>query len=266
MENIQERLEFIYKKAVAAEDSFNKKQDKVLRFLFCAIQKLKKTSLALSRLYSDQEYSEDMEFGIGILIRPLVMDMILMMKLKSIYSSYVEVCDEMLEKIENTCYIFILDGTQNIIDNISQSSEPQSEKTKAYQTIFKMFQNSFEYKKDKLLLKKEFSSKYNSLTLTAILNDITDDDENKRNIINDLYCYYSKYEHLSHWTSLTQTNLDFDRRKNKIGLSSVLILLHLKDLLLMSLDFDKNNKMIETHIRDIQIYIQRDVEETKQTK
>lgn len=68
--------------------------------------------------------------------------------------------------------------------------------------------------------------------------------------IYNLYSYYSKYDHLSHWTSLSQ-HIPFDKRKGKLGLSIILIAMHLRDLLSIAYDFDDEYKVLLPYINDL---------------
>jgi hypothetical protein len=72
-----------------------------------------------------------------------------------------------------------------------------------------------------------------------------------------LYTFWSKYDHLSHWTSLAK-QIPFERRKGKIDLAIVIVLMQLRDVLVLSYDFDTNYSYLEPLFNQIQEHLQKE--------
>lgn len=87
-----------------------KHQDANIRFVYCGIQKVQKVSRTFLMLYHQLDDNDELEFSFGILARSLLMDMILMLKLKSIVSSYAQVSEELKEAVKQFCYSVVVMG------------------------------------------------------------------------------------------------------------------------------------------------------------
>ena len=85
MDQIQEHIRKIYSTSFMSQRFFvDKQRNELVRFVFIGVQKIYKVSLAFIKLYPNISNNEDLEFSLGILARSLLMDMILMMEIKSI--------------------------------------------------------------------------------------------------------------------------------------------------------------------------------------
>lgn len=241
MENIEENISKLFCVSNATIHHFvNKEQDEVIRFVFCGIEKINKISLAFIRLYPQIEDSNDLEFSLGILARSVLMDMILTMGVKKIFFKYDgSNLTEVREEVKKYCYKIISDGTNHFIEEI-YSSESLSQEQKEVQSIkfASVFHKAFDVVGEKPKLKKEF--RYN---LKGIYENSKDDKLVSAQAIYNLYSYYSKYDHLSHWTSLS-SHFPFEYKKGKIELSIILILLHLRDLLAIACDYSDDYKVL----------------------
>lgn len=248
MDKIKEHLETIYITSKASQNHFiNKSQDELVRFVFCGIQKISKISSALLNLYKDLDDSEDLEFSIGILCRSVLMDMILVMGIKKIYFQFDgQNYEDIKEKIKVYSLKMINDGTKYFIDEIHSSEKLSEEQKKEYSLRFtSLFSKAFDHTGDKPKLKKDFNYK-----LIEIYKDSKDPKMITGEAIYNLYSYYSKYDHLSHWTSLSQ-HIPFEQRKGKLDLSIILMVMHLRELLSIAYDFTDEYKILLPYIEEL---------------
>jgi hypothetical protein len=49
----------------------------------------------------------------------------------------------------------------------------------------------------------------------------------------DLYSFYSKYDHISHWTSVFTSDFPFEDLKKKIVSSVAMIVMNIRDLIIV---------------------------------
>ena len=256
MNEIQEHLMLIFKTSNNVQQHFrDKKQDDHIRFVYCGIQKIQKISQTFLMLYHQFDNSDEIEFSLGILTRSILMDMILMLKLKSIVSSYNFVSEELKQEVKNFCYSVIIDGIKHEIDHIHNDVNIEKvEKEKNYKIYDRHFPGAFDFSKEKprLNLKKVML-----ISLSKFCNDCKGQNLNEKGRICSLYSYYSKYDHLSHLTSFLPTKISFEERKKKIDSVVVLMLMHLKDLLATAYDFNKEYEILFPYIEEIKIHLDK---------
>lgn len=252
MIDIQNHISLLFRLSNSSINYFvNKEQDETIRFVFCGIEKINKVSLAFLRLYPQIDNSKDLEFSLGILARSLLMDMILTMGVKKVFFKFdgSNLADIKAE-VKQFCYKIITDGTSHFIDEIFSSNDLSLEEKEAKSAKFvSIFPQAFDVTSEKPKLKKEFRFK-----VKEIYEDSEDDKLVSRKAIYNLYSYYSKYDHLSHWTSLS-SHFPFDKKRGKIDLSIVLMLMHLRDLLAIAYDYDENYKILLTNLDELQGYL-----------
>jgi hypothetical protein len=217
MNKIVAHLNFVSSTTLMTMPFFeNKEQDQLIRFVYVGIQKISKISLAFLRLYEQVDDSEDLEFSLGILSRSIMMDMILMMGVQKVLSKYTnQNHDEIKEEIKNYCLKVIADGTKHLIDQVNESENlSDKEKNEISIKLASTFPSLFDFTNNSPERKKGFN---------FLLANIYRQSKGLKIEINDtvyhLYDYYSKYDHLSHWTSLFQNRYPFQVRKGKLDLS-----------------------------------------------
>lgn len=175
------------------------------------------------------------------------MDMILLMHVKKICTEYDGNNFEIVkEKIKEYCLKVLNDGTKYFLDEIDSSENLSAIQKKEYSAKFiSKFSKAFNQGNGKPLLKKGYYMK------TSEIYNISKDSHVSNEAIYNLYNYYSKYDHLSHWTSISG-KIDFKDRKGKLDLSINLMLFYLRDLLSIALDFADNFQMLSSYIDDLQ--------------
>lgn len=249
MTDIQKILSLLFRLSYRSQDHFvNKNQNEVDRFVFCSLEKLNKVSLAFLRLHHQIDDSEDIEFSLGILARSVLMDMILVMEVKNVYKEFTgDSLDELKEQVRESCYKLINDGTNHLIEEIyssdSLTDEEKSEKSKLFTSIFA---KAFDETNGKAKLKKEFRFKLATIAEASKRHNLAFAEP-----ILNLYSYYSKYDHLSHWTSLT-SHAPLDIKKGKLGLAIILMTSHLRDLYVIAMDYDDNYKVLQPLVEEIE--------------
>ncbi len=179
------------------------------------------------------------------------MDMILLMEVKRISTKYDGKNFETIkEEIREYCLNVLNDGTKYFLDEIHSSQKLSEEEKKEYSNKFvSKFLKAFDTSGDKPKLKRGFSFK---------LVDIYKNSQGSPFVTNDatynLYSYYSKYDHLSHWTSLS-SHINFEDRKGKLDLSIILMVFYLRDLLSVAFDFAENYKMLSPYIEELNEFL-----------
>jgi hypothetical protein len=240
-----------------ARNHFEKKgQDDLTRFVYCGVQKISKLSLGLVRLYPQlTEENDEIEFSLGILIRSTLMDMILMMGARSIYQEYTSANHEEIKaRLKDFALSVISDGTSHLIEEIYRSDQLTSEQKKEMSEKFaKMFGNVFDLSGEKPVRRKRFRFNLSDIYGNKHDSDLTAD------AVYNLYSYYSKYDHLSHWTSLSQ-QFPYEQRKGKLDLSIFLMTWHLRDILCIAYDFCDDYKSLLSYIEELNTQMQKGTE------
>jgi len=253
MDKITEHLNTVFFTAFHSKNHFiNKGQDDLIRFVFCGLQKTSRISQTCLRLYPEMNEENELEFSLGLLMRSLLMDMILVLKFKSICFEYKGNDKEELKKlVKDFCYMIINDGTKHFIEEIFSSEKLTEEEKKEHANKFaSVFSNAFDFSNDKPKLKREFR-----FSLTDIYKQSNGEAFVTAETIYSLYSYYSKYEHLSHWTSVASTHFPFEQRKGKLDTAIILLVSHARDLLSIAYDFDENYKMLLPYMDDLQKHL-----------
>lgn len=210
MEKIEQYLKLIFKTSLNAQRHFvNKTQFEIDRLVFCGLEKVTKISSSFLKLYPLLD--DSIEFSLGILSRSILMDMILLMHVKKICTEYDGNNFEIVkEKIKEYCLKVLNDGTKYFLDEIDSSENLSAIQKKEYSAKFiSKFSKAFNQGNGKPLLKKGYYLK------TSEIYNISKDSHVSNEAIYNLYNYYSKYDHLSHWTSISG-KIDFKDRKGKL--------------------------------------------------
>ncbi len=247
LETIQKLLGIVFRISLNAQKYFvNKNQNEVDRFVFCGLEKLNKISLTFLRLYPQLDYTEQLEFSLGILARSILMDMILVMEIKNTYRDFKgETIDELKENVRQCCYKLINDGTSHLLEEIYASETlSEEEKKEKGEILISIFSKAFDTSKGKPRLKTEFKFRLAEIAANA------KDQVFSAPIVN-MYSYYSKYDHLSHWTSLS-SHVSFDFKKGKLNLAILLMMPYLRDLCLIAVDYDDNYKILLEFTKEIE--------------
>ncbi len=234
MNKIYDHLNLISSTSLIAMPFFEeKKQNELDRFVYVGIKKVSKISLAFLRLYEQVDDSEDLEFSLGILSRSIMMDMILLMGIQKISIKYDgNNYDEVKEEIKNYCLKIISDGTTHLIEQIHESEIlSEQEKSNIAKGLASKFPGVFDFSTNTPTRKSEYRFTQKGIYKESKALNI---EHNKT--VYHLYDFYSKYDHLSHWSS------EFDKipieiRKGKLDLSILYMGYHLKNLLAIAYDF-----------------------------
>lgn len=254
-ENLQEVI------AVSTEalPYFNHKyHDEIIRFVFCALEKISKSTQGIARLYSALDGNDDLEFPIGILLRSLMMDNLMIQNVKhKIFAQIQE--DPQIEKsalkkiIQGVCYMFLNDGTDNLIKDLKLSDNlTPPEKEASAKRFANVFPEAFDLSAGMPKLKPSFKFQLKELYLNSKHENLVSLDSTY-----NLYTFYSKYDHLSHWTSLAK-KIPFKQRKGKIDLAIVIVLMQLRDVLVLAYDFDQDYTVLEHLLERIRQHLEKE--------
>jgi len=254
LENLQETISA----SAEALPYFQKGGDEIARFAFCAIEKISKTAQGIKRLYTALDGNDDLEFSLGILLRSLMMDNLMIQNIK--YQIFSAKDDKpqidsaaIKEIVKAICYKFLADGTDNFIKDLklSDNLSPAQQEAAAKQ-FASMFPKAYDLTSGKPILKKEFKFQIKSLYTDSKHESLVSLDSTY-----NLYTFWSKYDHLSQWTSMAK-QIPFEHRKGKIDLAIVIILMQLRDALVLAYDFDPNYSVLEPLFNRIQEHLQKE--------
>lgn len=236
-----------------------KVQDELVRLVYVGIQKISKISLVFLRLYEQVNESEDLEFSLGILSRSIMMDMILVMGLQKISakhngSNHEEIKDE----IKNYCLKVISDGTEHLINQIKVTENiSEDEKNRISLNLASIFPAVFNISNNVTRRAPEFKKD----SLAKVYKESKHINQEINETIYHLYDYYSKYDHLSHFTSLFQNYTSFEIRKGKLDLSVLLMGMHLQRLLALAYDYADGYKELLQYIEDLEKHRKENISE-----
>jgi hypothetical protein len=254
LENLQETITV----SEEALPYFKKGGDEIGRFSFCAIEKISKTAQGIKRLYTALDGNDDLEFPLGILLRSLMMDNLMVQNIK--YKIFSAKDDNpqienaaIKEIVKEICYKFLADGTDNFIKDLKLSDNfSPAEQEAAAMRFASMFSKAYDLSSGKPVLKKGF--KYQ---LKELYNNSKHESLVSLESTYNLYTFWSKYDHLSHWTSMAK-GIPFERRKGKIDLAIVIVLMELRDVLVLAYDFDPNYSVFEPLFNQIQQHLEKE--------
>lgn len=246
-------LGFVYKTIINSKNHFlNKNQNDLVRFVFCGLEKTERITRTFLLLYPNvSETFEDLEFSMGILGRSLLMDMILVMKVKHIISTHEGDTNELKKVVKQFCYSVVFDGAKNVINQVKADKRISKEKRDDFfKSIDNEFPNAFDFSNDKPKVKTGID-----INLSSFCRDCQDTELTEKSTICFLYSYYSKYDHLSHLTSKLSAEILFKDRKEMLDRVILLMVLHLRDLLSIAFDFEEEYKILAPYIKEIEQHL-----------
>lgn len=229
---IEKHIVFLKEQSWLCEQQLLGGQDCFKRFIYCCVEKINKCTSALEHLYKLLENDEEIEFSMGIILRSLLMDSILIHKLKFLILQFSEKGYELIkEEIDKHTLMYIADGTAHMINYFYEDDSIKLEmKQEIGAKLSAQFPGVFDFNgNEKPTIKKEFK-----LNLKSLYDNILNNpDLQTIKTVYNLYTYYSKYDHLSHWTSFF-TRISFVERKSKIDSSIAMLLYSFRYLLEVS--------------------------------
>lgn len=226
MEVIKSHLEFLQQHIDSTIDYLRGDQDSLKRFIFCAIEKLQKNIVSIRALYNLYDEQPEHEFALGVLLRSLLMDAILCQYLR--YFTLREPFDykKVRDELMSNSLKFLADGTNYIVqDLLDFNPELTGDERKAiFDAVQKMFPGVFDEKNNKLQKKAQYSFQLKQLYINSEHPLMYSKKE-----VYKLYANYSKYDHLSHWTSLLGKK-SLTEKKRYVDSSIVMVLYNYRDL------------------------------------
>jgi hypothetical protein len=212
-------------------------QDSLRRFIYCCTEKIHKSMHTLQFLLQ-KTIDDNNEFSMGLMLRSLMMDAILTQYLRYLTLQAANTDDlATIEKLKHQSLVFIADGTEHVIrDFVDFGDVPFSEKQKLTQRIANVFPGVFTIN-EKGIPKLNSQFKYK---LRELHKQSEHAMQPTRKLVYDLYAYYSKYDHVSHWTSILN-KLPLSEKIRKLQSAIVVILYNFRDLMVIS-TFDKDLK------------------------
>jgi len=208
-------------------------QDSLKRFLFCATEKLSKMATALWILYPAIYEFEDVELSMGILMRSLLMDSILTQYLRYFTLTLKQGHENfglIAQQLEQESLKLIADGTMNIFDDLLTTDKiALADKKIMAQKIAAKFVGLFTTDKETGLLKLREQDR---VSIKKMHEKAMHTDQHTKKTVYELYAWYSKYDHVSHWTSIFG-NIGWEDRLRRVHFSILNILFNFRDLLVL---------------------------------
>lgn len=234
----------------------SKDKTSVERFVSVGNYKVRKVAISLLKLYETLEFDKDYEFAMGILLRSMLMDMILMFEVKFVYIDYKDKeIDEFRKAINDTCFKLLVDGTSYIISSVEESNRyNQEDKKKIIKHFLVGYESAFDFSKEPPKLKKEFKVSHSSINTKRNSKEEYCEIE-RANEIYGLYSFYSKYDHLSNWTAIPSETKPIETLQDCIDYSIILLAFHLEELLLLMYDFNNNKLELKNLAKELESYL-----------
>lgn len=227
-------------------------QDSLKRFIYCCVEKIAKCSETIKMLYPLIYENEDTEFSLGIVLRSLLMDSLLTQYLRYLSLTANEQNHEQIKaEIKKYSLMFIAGGTSQIIGDFTDFAPVSDAKKKEIAlNISAIFPNVF-YLNDSGLpqLRKQYR-----VNIKELFRKSSHELMYTRRTVYELYAYYSKYDHVSHWTSVLG-NIPIEERIKKASSSIVMILYNFRDLLVVSQFHDELAPFAPTIISNIDQHV-----------
>lgn len=151
--------------------------------------------------------------------------------------------------IDKQCLLYVADGTNKLIDMLYEDETiPLKTRIEVCRNMANQFPNVFDTNNNKPKLSPEFNNVVLHNEYTFISNK-----QKKHKIIYNNYKIYSKYDHVSHWSSEFR-NIPLKNRHIRIESSLSMIILSMRELLklpyLFGVDLKKEISDIMTNIDD----------------
>jgi hypothetical protein len=161
-------LSAIYVSSLNSKAVYQGEQDYLKRYIYCAIEKIRKISHGMILIYHLADEEPDVEYSFGILLRSLVMDMAIHLEAKSIIGSDGEKdIDSIKEQLRLFSMKVLNDGPAYLFTEIKRyQNYNDSEKNVAIEKITRGFQELYSFTgSDTKLLKG------NRINISEILNN-----------------------------------------------------------------------------------------------
>jgi hypothetical protein len=226
-----EIIQFVKRISYNLTRDLQNNQDVNKRFAYCVFLKQYKSFNSVKDLFQKLDENPNHEFSLGIILRSMLMDCILIQHLRFIVRSRVGQDEEMTKSmVYKSTYSFIADGTKQIMQDIELNpSIARAEKDQAYLKLTGLFPDVFDLRPGNYpKLKQEYAFK-----LVDLHNNSAHPDLLSRVPVYDLYSFYSKYDHISHWTSIFTSDFTPEYLKKKIVSSIAMILMNIRDLIIV---------------------------------
>jgi hypothetical protein len=232
-EQFEEHLTFLRRISIRYEETLTGDQDSLKRFIFCATEKLSKSCATLVRLYPAIYEDFDVEFSMGVILRSLLIDSILTQYLRYFTLTLHESGDNLVVikgQLENESLKLIADGTMSILEDfLTGGNLPAEEQKRLAHNIVSKFPGLFitDIKTGMPKLQDE-----HRVSIKKMHKKGQHVNQHTKKHVYELYAFYSKYDHISHWTSIVG-NIPLDERLRRLHLSILSIIFNFRDLLVL---------------------------------
>ena len=206
-------------------------QNEIKRFVYTAVYKQYHCFSSIEELFLKLSSNPNHEFSIGILLRSMLMDCIQIQHLRFLQlQGTPDTQQQTNEEVRKGAYKFIVDGTRYIMNDIEDNPNiERSDKGIAYRSISATFPGVFVFNGD-LLPSVEPGFRF---TLADLHRNSQHTQLLSLKHVYELYQFYSKYDHLSHWTSVFNSDSPVEHKKKQMESAFAMIAINLRDLLVV---------------------------------
>jgi hypothetical protein len=232
-ELFQRHLAFLQSISFRYERTLLGEQNSLKRFLYCATEKLNKSCAALIRLYPAIYEDQDIEFSMGVILRSLLMDSILTQYLRRATLTLEDSGDNQMEIVavlQKESLKLIADGTVSIFEDfLAASTLPDDEQKRLAHNMARQFPGLF------ITDAKTGFPKLPDVERVSIKRmhkKGQHENQHTHRHVYELYAFYSKYDHVSHWTSIIG-NIDWNERLRRLHFSILNVMFNFRDILVL---------------------------------
>jgi hypothetical protein len=231
-------------------------QDAMLRFVWCCVDKIFLCTQSLNQLLPLVEANDDIEFSVGIILRSMLMDSILIQRVGSIVPELRDQGEtdmtKLKERVYAVCNRYIADGTSHLIELLGSVEDvPEETRKELCKNIASTFPEVFDITGEKPVRKPGVKNVKIKNEYEAIYS---------RNKIHEIiytgYNVYSKYDHVSHWSSEFR-KFPKDARLHRLEGCLTMILVSLRELMLLPVLFsDQHREFAAGVCKDIDTFLE----------
>ncbi len=176
-------------------------------FLTCMVDRLQAGILSIDPLFNHYLNEKRIQFGLGILLRALHLDYIIMLNVLEILLRYKNDEQALKKEVEHFCHIMLSDGAKHTLKLFKENVIPEKMRKRLYNELVKRNQECFHpYPKDgsepRLLLEESF-------TPNQLVRRLRNSKMPHLAAKDHHYQFYSKYDHFGKLYSTISTQ-DFE--------------------------------------------------------
>jgi len=206
------------------KDIIQSETNPIITYLVMCIKRIYVSTLGINRLLREYKVQQELEYSIGLLIRPVLLDILSIEYFVHLHRQEEKFEKDFEEKIDTFCKGFLFDGTNKWVEQFELDFERGLISPKVLEQYFNSFSEKFPLLFHGPKIKNHgFKNPYKVESAKKLYKKLKSIDNTQAKVwskIYYLYNYYSKFEHLSYWTMMI---LDAKSNKKDIQLEEVTV-------------------------------------------